>query len=35
MSFNTRFEHKQAAVETVTCRQEQDGAWKAAESDIT
>jgi serine/threonine-protein kinase len=30
MQFNTRFEHKQAATETVTFLQEQDGAWKAA-----
>lgn len=30
MQFATRFEHKQAAVETVTCMQEKDGRWKAA-----
>jgi hypothetical protein len=30
MPFNTRFEHKQVAMETVTLRHEQDGTWKAA-----
>ena len=30
MQFATRFEHKQAAVETVTFLQEKDGTWKAA-----
>jgi hypothetical protein len=30
MQFDTRFEHKQAAVETVTFLQEKQGAWKAA-----
>lgn len=30
LQFETRFEHKQAAMETVTVRQEQDGTWKAA-----
>ncbi len=30
MQFDTRFEHKQGAVETVTFRQEKDGTWKAA-----
>ena len=30
MQFDTSFEHKQAAVETVTFRQEKDGTWKAA-----
>ena len=30
MQFDTRFENKQTAVETVTFVQEQQGAWKAA-----
>ena len=30
MQFDTRFEHKQAAVETVTFLQEKQGEWKAA-----
>ena len=30
MQFDTRFEHKQAAVETVTFLQEKKGEWKAA-----
>ena len=30
MQFDTRFENKQAAVETVTFLQEKDGTWKAA-----
>jgi Protein of unknown function (DUF4019) len=30
MQFATRFENKQAAVETVTFMQEKDGQWKAA-----
>jgi hypothetical protein len=30
MRFDTRFEHKQAAVETVTFLQEKKGEWKAA-----
>src|SRR5262245_4413560 len=30
MQFDMRFEHKQAAIETVTFLQEQDGTWKAA-----
>ncbi len=30
MQFATRFEHKQAAVETVTFMQEKDGTWKAS-----
>ena len=30
MQFDTRFEHKQAAVETVTFMQEKHGTWKAA-----
>jgi hypothetical protein len=30
MQFATRFENKQAAVETVTFMQEKDGKWKAA-----
>jgi hypothetical protein len=30
MQFDTRFEHKQAAVETVTFMQEKQGEWKAA-----
>ena len=30
MQFATRFEHKQAAVETVTFLHEKDGTWKAA-----
>jgi uncharacterized protein DUF4019 len=30
MQFDTRFEHKQSAVETVTFMQEKDGRWKAA-----
>ncbi len=30
MQFDTCFEHKQVAVETVTFMQEQDGTWKAA-----
>ena len=30
MQFDTRFEHKQAAVETVTFMQEKKGEWKAA-----
>jgi Protein of unknown function (DUF4019) len=30
MQFDTRFENKQAAVETVTFMQERDGKWKAA-----
>jgi|SRR5262245_17025803 len=30
MQFDTSFEHKQAAIETVTFLQEQDGTWKAA-----
>jgi hypothetical protein len=30
MQFDTRFEHKQAAVETVTFLQEKQGGWKAA-----
>jgi hypothetical protein len=29
MQFDTRFEHKHAAVETVTCMQEKHGEWKA------
>lgn len=34
MPFDTRFEPKQAAVETVTFRQEKQGEWKAAGYDI-
>jgi Protein of unknown function (DUF4019) len=34
MLFTTRFEHKQAAVETVTCLKESDGTWKAAGYDM-
>jgi hypothetical protein len=30
MQFATRFENKQAATETVTVLQEQDGTWEAA-----
>ena len=30
LTFDTRFEHKQAAVETVTFLQEKKGEWKAA-----
>jgi hypothetical protein len=30
MQFDTRFEHKQAAIETVTFLQAKDGQWKAA-----
>jgi hypothetical protein len=30
MQFDTSFEHKQGAVETVTFMQEKDGTWKAA-----
>ena len=30
MQFNTRLEHKQAAMETITFLQKQDGTWKAA-----
>jgi Protein of unknown function (DUF4019) len=30
MQFETRFENKQAAIETVTFLQEKDGKWKAA-----
>jgi Protein of unknown function (DUF4019) len=30
MQFDTRFEHKHAAVETVTFMQEKHGTWKAA-----
>jgi Protein of unknown function (DUF4019) len=30
MQFDTRFQHKQAAVETVTFMQEKKGEWKAA-----
>src|SRR5436309_782164 len=34
MQFDTRFEHKQAAMETVTFLQAKDGTWKAAGYDI-